>query len=96
MEKKRLIDATDFLDLFYVACAWQDKAFISAVEMVVEDTPTVDAVEVVRCRDCAWYQEKWQHGVDVCGKIMHNGLRVHPNFFCERGERKEDSNGKGD
>lgn len=52
MPNERLIYADDFLDLFYVASAGQDKAFISAVEMVMKDTPTIDAVEVVRCKDC--------------------------------------------
>ena len=46
MPKKRLIYADDFLDLFYVASAEQDKSFISTVEMVVSDTPTVDAEPV--------------------------------------------------
>ena len=60
----------------------------------IETSPTVDAVEVVRCKDCVWYQPNWIMGQDVCGKIMHNALRVSPNFFCQRGERKEDNNGK--
>ena len=48
--KRRLIDADDFLDLFYVASAGQDSMFIKTVEMVVEDTPTIDAAEVVHGR----------------------------------------------
>lgn len=42
----RLIDADNFLDLFYVAAAGQDKAFVATVEMVVADTPDVDAEPV--------------------------------------------------
>ena len=38
----RLIYANDFFDLFYVASMGQDKAFIKTVEMVLEDTPTVE------------------------------------------------------
>ena len=58
--EKRLIDPKDFLDLFYVASAGQDKAFVKTVEMVVEDTPTVDAVEVVHGR--------WEDGIcTMCG-----------------------------
>lgn len=48
----RYINADDFLDLFYVASAGQDKAFIETVEMVVADTPTADVEEVVRCVEC--------------------------------------------
>lgn len=42
----RYIDADDFLDLFYVAAAGQDKAFIETVEMVLDEQPTADVVEV--------------------------------------------------
>ena len=50
----RLIDADDFLDLFYVASAGQDKAFINVVEMVVADTPTIDAEPV---RSGQWIED---------------------------------------
>lgn len=59
-----------------------------------KNAPTIDAVEVVRCKDCIWYQSNWIMEQDVCGRIMHNALRVSPNFFCQRGEREEDNNGK--
>ena len=42
----RYIDVDDFLDLFYVASAGQDKNFIKVVEAVLEDTPTADVEEV--------------------------------------------------
>ena len=42
----RLIDADDLLDLFYVASAGQDEEFVKTVEMVVDETPTADVVEV--------------------------------------------------
>ena len=51
VNENRLMYADDFLDLFYVASAGQDKAFVKTVEMVVEDTPTVDAVEVARIEE---------------------------------------------
>ena len=53
---ERCIYADDFLDLFYVASAGQDKMFVKVVEQVVEDTPTADVVEVVRCKDCIYFQ----------------------------------------
>lgn len=48
----RYIAVDDFLDLFYVASAGQDKAFIETAEMVVADTPTADVIEVVRRVEC--------------------------------------------
>ena len=81
MEKKRLIDATDFLDLFYVASAGQDKAFISTVEMVVDDTPDVDAVEVVRCKDCLYRDQSFR-----CIALYY-GFNPNDDWFCANGKR---------
>ena len=49
---KRCIYVDDFLDLFYVASAGQDKMFIKVVEQVIKDTPTADVVEVKDCEQC--------------------------------------------
>jgi hypothetical protein len=57
--------------------------------------PAVDAVEVVRCKDCVWYCE-WitKPAVFLCGRPNNGGLVVKPDFFCKHGERKEVENGK--
>ena len=94
----RLIDVDDPKLYEKVYCP-QDWSGIEEYPLVIEwedllDAPTIDAVEVVRCKDCVWYQPNWIMGQDVCGRIMHNALRVSPNFFCQRGEREEDNNGK--
>ena len=45
----------------------------------VDKAPTIDAVEVVRCRDCKHrYSDSWCEYVDD-----------DDNFYCARGERKE-------
>lgn len=56
----------------------------------IDNAPTVDAVEVVRCKDCKHY------GMGVCLKIYSDG-NVHaaawqkrkPDDFCSYGERKD-------
>ena len=59
----------------------------------IEAAPTVDAVPVVRCRECKhhyWEQEPC-HGKSVhyC-KLPHmRGVEVFKEFFCYYGERKE-------
>ena len=46
----------------------------------IEAAPTVDAVEVVRCKDCKHrYSDSWCEYVD------------DDNFYCARGEWKEGS-----
>ena len=45
----------------------------------IEAAPTVDAVEVVRCKDC-----KHRHSDSWCEYVDDDD-----NFYCARGERKE-------
>ena len=53
----------------------------------IKSAPTVDAVEVVRCRDCKYYDGKW-----LC-KISGVPCRK-PYDFCSYGTRKDgDGNG---
>ena len=86
--ENRLIEADEFLDLFYVASAGQDKAFVKIVEMVVEDTPTVDAVEVVRCKDCD--KSKRSHLFGSGWRFCMNNSQHHKDgHFCSYGERRE-------
>lgn len=55
----------------------------------VADAPTVDAVPVVRCEDCAVSQsDGW-----VCsGTALMPQHRTFPNSFCSDGERKDGGN----
>ena len=52
---------------------------------MLNDAPTVDAVEVVRCKDCRWYENDGYH--THC-RIMR--LSVEAEDYCSRGERRED------
>lgn len=83
----RIIDVDDFLDLFYVASAGQDKAFVAAVEMVVEDAPTIDAVQVIRCADCAYYG-KSPFGHPHIGWCRIDCKHRKPDFYCGNADRK--------
>lgn len=47
--------------------------------------PTVDAVEVVRCKDCRWFENDGYH--TNC-QIMR--FCVEAEDYCSRGERRED------
>ena len=85
--EKRLIDADAFLEKMKRTSRYFDVVFD------VEEMPTVDVVEVVRCRECKhhyWEQEPC-HGKSVhyC-KLPHmRGVEVFKEFFCYYGERKE-------
>lgn len=85
--EKRLIDADALLEKMKRTSRYFDVLFD------IEEMPTVDAVEVVRCRECKhhyWEQEPC-HGKSVhyC-KLPHmRGVEVFKEFFCYYGERKE-------
>ena len=86
----RLIDADDVLDLFYVASAGQDKAFVRTVEMVVDDAPTIDAVPVVRCKDCFSCTPILKKSGEVYFyRCDYYDIEIEENDFCSRGERKD-------
>ena len=54
--------------------------------LILRESPTVDAVEVVRCKDCKWLYSEMD---DYCCR-SHRGLaRICENSFCSYGERKE-------
>ena len=87
---ERCIYADDFLDLFYVASAGQDKMFVKVVEQVVEDTPTADVVEVVRCKDCKHSREQDRvFGITDYKCSKHNISCLSPYDFCSYGESSD-------
>ena len=77
----RLIDADVLMNE-----ANSDGAYGYVDAKQISEVPTVNAVEVVRCKDC-----KWLYGVmdDYCC-INHRGLvEICENSFCSYGERKD-------
>ena len=76
----RLIDANALRDDTYIFDAWDAKV----VRAWLDDQPTVDAVEVVRCKDC-------KHRETLFGKMCcdYNDDVVQENHFCSCGERRE-------
>lgn len=88
---ERLIDADEaykvLTDYYHHRTEIQHKALKEAIERV----PTVDAVEVVRCKDCKYYSEDgWGYG--NCYRPNVDYLRMNERGFCSWGERREDDN----
>ena len=85
MAEKRLIDADAFLEKMKRTSRYFD------VKFDIEETPAIDAVTVVRCKDCIR-----RYDTDECpmcflieGKYYEY---TNENGFCDRGERKEGAN----
>lgn len=56
----------------------------------IEQAPTVDAVPVVRCRECAHWKHKENVGCTDFVKVCEYGrYMVGANGYCVYGERKE-------
>ena len=58
------------------------------IEDCIENAPTVDAVEVVRCKDCNYFGG---HGMCYCHAADEHGtpIFVREDDFCSYGERRE-------
>lgn len=68
----------------------------AGVHLVINAIPAADVVDVVRCRDCKWYEinELKQDGTEdrrfkpsVC---MLAGQRRKPMYYCADGERRSE------
>ena len=65
----------------------------------IDEQTTVDAVEVVRCKDCKHYRARGTHGNSAkwdCKKLMccrSANISVKPDDFCSYGERRGENNG---
>ena len=83
----RLIDA-DMADVVIVYDRSNELTPVSEVreylkrqKTFLDKFPTIDAVPVVRCKDCKHrFEDSWCEYVDD-----------DDNFYCARGERKEDA-----
>lgn len=93
----RLIDA-DVLDEVVLDLNTNRNAGITRGEYKIIDSvlfefPTVDAVPVVRCGECKWWNPIiTDHGnYSICA--FHAGRMVERNGYCCWGQRREDGDG---
>ena len=100
--EKRLIDANVVLaKQFAAGLSDASGNYYGYADVVfaddIENAPTVDAVEVVRCKDCKHYKPQkksahWESRTNYCNRIVT--IKVQPYDFCSYGGRKEgDGNG---
>ena len=96
-EKMRLIDADTIFNNKVLLVRTECYDAVRAVIERINNAPTVDAVEVVRCKDCKWHRtiELYAVGDDrVPYEITSECLKWHDDvpvdFYCGWGERRED------
>ena len=87
--KKRLIDANRALEIVRDQRIAHPNAYhlTNYATLILREAPTVDAVEVVRCRECKHCDPENYH----CDHHMGTAapLKRQPDDFCSYGERKE-------
>ena len=107
----RLIDA-DYFEVIGVKVPTVDPDTLTPVDAtsyqlgvvdilsLVDEAPTVDAVAVVRCRDCVYaFLDRWHKSkqdrpsVWRCRKF---GRLTVPDGYCHRGKTKEDEENETD
>lgn len=91
---RRLIDATECVkDLQFMRGADKKAYWQSACDYLInkiDAMKSVDAVEVVRCKDCVWFGKVRE--LDACNRIY--GFPIAPiksNDYCSYGRRKENT-----
>ena len=97
--EKRLIDAIGYCKELYEEMNYPGRSeeFMMAIDVAIadlSDTPTVDAVEVVRCKDCkSWEQYNSCDGTKPHRCMNYDAMfyrRTNPDDFCSYGERRTD------
>ena len=94
MKQMKLIDKRELMELLDDMFSRYDgtpsvmegfKYGLDAVISEVSVMPTIDAVEVVRCKDC-----KYRDADDFCTGRGYPNMLVPDDGFCEKGERREE------
>ena len=82
--KKQLIDVNEFRKLFWSKL--QDLKFVGPMDVdhIILNTPTVDAVEVVWCKNCRFLIDR-EDGTHGC--YRHFVEQCELDDFCSYGER---------
>ena len=79
---------------------WEMEKDLSQKEIdeIIDNAPTIDAVQVVRCKDCRWFDKKTEHSsYGYCHAMKHAYLskdweiRIYrtqkEDFYCADGEK---------
>ena len=90
----RLIDADKLIknltyDIANHSIHGNFKITVASVRAAIFNAPAVDAVPVVRCKECWYYQNAKlnKKGFLICPA---SGMEITEDDYCSYGERKED------
>ena len=79
------------LTIAEVECGKNFQTDCNHVRDFLNALPTIDAVQVVRCKDCKhrvdWHEDGYAEDAGMCIATINH--LVAPNHFCSYGERKD-------
>lgn len=78
----RIIDADRAKEIAEVSLG--DIFLQTALKLLIDKVPTLDAVPVVRCKDCK-YSDGCNGEFGLCNRFRKV---INPNGYCSYGERK--------
>lgn len=92
----RLIDGEAVLSGIGLAISWEpswNHGGLRIAKGIVESLPAIDAVEVVRCKDCYWWDRDWQlietkPELRNCKKLR---TLTREDWFCAEGRRNDET-----
>lgn len=84
LKARIIVDAPDFMD----GGSSITKSFIMAMVGTRSITPTIDAVQVVRCRDCKHYRYYGLNSYTVSECTIDHEENPAEDWFCADGERR--------
>lgn len=95
---QRLIDADALINKRRIISYTYPNGLMSEPGVLLKDiekAPTIDAVPVVRCKDCKYYEpDLYANPWGVCCNrgwfVNDTGHDVDENGYCYRAERKEE------
>ena len=61
---------------------------IETIQEWIDNAPTIDAVPVVRCKDCE-HSKEWYRDRLMCHVWAEFGVSVFEDGFCNYGERRK-------
>ena len=93
----RYIDADNLINELSAACMPIDEKGItgilgdnSSIADIINEQPTADVQEVVRCKDCEYFLKYKSSNECFCykGEMLN---KVEPNDYCSQAIREEDN-----
>ena len=100
--KNKLLEAIDDCDycdhcsLSICLCICDNFRTEKAIVNLIKDTPAVDAVEVVRCKECKHWLKDIAGCTENVGRCEWANWMVGENGYCVYGERKDEKTANED